>query len=110
MKRLNELRRQESRDLSAWIRELPQVDIVTGDFNLPVESQIYRRSWGGYQNVFSEVGFGVGYTRWVMLHNFHYGVRIDHVLTSEDWVPLECRIGRDIGSDHLPLITEVSWR
>ncbi len=110
LKQLNELREQESETLSAWIRELPQVDVLMGDFNLPVESRIYRRFWDSYPNVFSEAGLGVGYTRWVTLHNFQYGVRIDHVLTSDDWVPIECRIGRDIGSDHLPLIARVTWQ
>lgn len=110
LKELNRLRRRESEALSVWIRELPQVDILMGDFNLPIESRIYQRSWGDYQNVFDNVGFGVGYTRWVMLHNFQYGVRIDHVLTTDDWISEECFIGRDIGSDHLPVIAKVAWR
>ena len=105
---LNEIRRQESETTSAWLRKLPQVDILMGDFNLPVESRIYRQSWSSYRNVFSEIGFGVGYTRWVTLHNFQYGVRIDHILTGENWAPVRCSIGRDIGSDHMPIVAEVS--
>ncbi len=109
LEQLNEMRRCESRNLSAWIGELPQVDLLMGDFNQPVESRIYRQNWSDYRNAFSAAGFGVGYTRWVMLHNFQYGVRIDHILTTQGWTPKSCVIGRDIGSDHLPIVARVSW-
>ena len=107
--RLNELRQQESESLSAWIGELPQVDILLGDFNLPVESRIYNQSWSDYRNAFSHAGFGVGYTRWVRIHNFEYGARIDHILTSDNWKTAQSYIGRHIGSDHMPLVAEVRW-
>lgn len=107
LKRLNQLRRQESAGLSAWIRDQAQVDIVLGDFNLPVESRIYRESWGNLRNAFSEVGCGLGYTRWVNLHNFRYGARIDHILTTGTWRPVRCHVARDVGSDHVPLVADI---
>jgi vancomycin resistance protein VanJ len=109
LKQLNELRQCESASLSAWISQLPHVDVLLGDLNLPVESRIYRQWWSNYRNAFGEAGFGLGYTRWVRFHNLLYGARIDHVLTSRDWLPVRCWVGRDIGSDHLPVIAEECW-
>ncbi len=106
---LNQLRQQESEALSAWLSELPRVDVVMGDFNMPVESRIYREWWSDYSNAFSRVGFGLGYTRWVRLHNFEYGARIDHILTGDQWNAVRCGIGRDVGSDHMPVVAMVRW-
>ena len=32
---------------------------------------------------------------------------IDRILTTPDWFINECRVGPDLGSDHLPVIAEV---
>ena len=72
--------------------------IVAGDFNLPVESRIYRRSWSSLVNAFSEAGLGVGHsrsTRW-------FGVRIDHILAGPGWRARRSWVGPDVGSDHRP--------
>jgi vancomycin resistance protein VanJ len=87
----------------AWLGELGPAVIVAGDFNMPVESAIYRRHWSDLGNSFSEAGWGWGFTkqtRW-------FGVRIDHVLHGKAW---ECRrvwLGPDVGSDHRPLIVDL---
>jgi endonuclease/exonuclease/phosphatase family metal-dependent hydrolase len=109
LRQVNTLRWQESESLSAWIAQLPRTDIILGDFNMPVESRIYRRFWSGYGNAFSDIGFGVGYTRWVEMHNFEYGVRIDHILTNNGWQSVDCHVGRDVGSDHMPVVARVCW-
>ena len=74
-----------------------------GDFNMPVESVIYRRYWDDCDNVFSEVGHGFGYTR--VLKRF--SVRIDHVLTCGGWSAVRAFVGPDLGSDHLPLVVDL---
>ena len=38
--------------------------ILAGDFNLPVDSAIYREYWSGYRDAFSDAGWGFGYTEW----------------------------------------------
>ena len=50
--------------------------VVAGDFNLPVESGIYRADWQDFQNAFSRCGRGFGYTKFTSMH----GIRIDHVI------------------------------
>ena len=35
---------------------------------------------------------------------------IDHLLASRDFTVIGARLGPDIGSDHLPLVTTLAWR
>jgi len=74
--------------------------IVTGDFNMPDESDHYRTFWSGYQNAFSLVGSGFGYTKFTRFH----GIRIDHLLADERWEVLHCEVGADLGGDHRPVV------
>jgi vancomycin resistance protein VanJ len=96
----------ESADLAEWLQGFSEPLIVAGDFNMPTDSGIYRRHWAGFNNAFSSCGFGFGYTKWTGVGRLQYGVRIDHVLTSQEWRCGRCWVERDIGSDHLPLIAE----
>lgn len=97
-------RDEESRAARDWIlagSERPT--IVVGDFNLPIESAIFRRYWGGFRDAFSRSGLGSGHTkrtRW-------WGVRIDHILTSTTIASRRSFLGRDVGSDHLPLVADL---
>lgn len=86
-----------------WIGEYDGVTIVAGDFNMPVETRTYRRDWGDFANAFSNSSTGFGTTKQTSIH----GVRIDHVLTGPQ---LKCRnafVGKDLGSDHLPMIADL---
>jgi len=94
----------ESRVGRTWSEEGDGALIVTGDFNLPVESAIYRENWGHLQNAFSTCGRGFGYTKltgW-------FGIRIDHVLVS---AALQCAdahvVRQQHGADHRPLIVDL---
>lgn len=76
--------------------------VVLGDFNLPVESAIYRRDWSDLTNAFSATGWGMGqtkYTRW-------FGLRIDHVLTKQFSIE-RCQVGPDVASDHRPVVADL---
>jgi endonuclease/exonuclease/phosphatase (EEP) superfamily protein YafD len=96
----------QSRQVSRFAREQVQAEIVAGDFNMPVESAIYRQLWRGYRNAFSWVGSGYGYTKWSEKRGLSYGLRIDHVLCSQKFQPVRCWVARDIGSDHLPVVAD----
>ena len=104
---LNYWRNRESELLSEWIATMPRVDVVVGDFNMPVESCIYRQWWSRYTNAFSAVGTGFGYTRWATVRRIPFGVRIDHILTGDGWAPVRCQLGPDVGSDHLPVLADL---
>lgn len=77
--------------------------VIGGDFNMPVEGDSFRRHWGPYRNAFSEAGSGFGYTKYTRWH----GVRIDHVLTGDAWIPRTACSGPALGGDHRPLIVEL---
>jgi endonuclease/exonuclease/phosphatase family metal-dependent hydrolase len=81
--------------------------IVAGDFNLPVESAIYRTFWGDLVNTFSACGRGFGHTKFTGA----FGIRIDHILASAEW---ECTDATVLppaeGGDHAPLVVGLRRR
>ncbi len=97
-------RRQVAWDLQRLVTAVPLPVIVAGDFNMPAESSIYRENLAGYTNAFSATGFGYGYTVQSHLRGVRLSARIDHILTNDRIKPLSCKVGPDIGSDHLPVI------
>lgn len=97
----------ESRVARQWIfRGDTLPTIVAGDFNLPTESAIYGRHWGDLRNAFSRNGFGMGVTK----QTRRWGIRIDHILTTGEIVTDRTEVGRDVGSDHLPFLADLSLR
>lgn len=100
------LRDIEHRQARAFAAEQVGPLIVVGDFNTPPESKIYRTEWRGWTNAFSVAGRGFGGTRlsgWIR-------ARIDHVVVDDSWTVVDARLGRDVGSDHLPMIATVRPR
>lgn len=101
------LRDAGSQRTANWIARTVPDAIIAGDFNLPVESVIYRRHWSRCRNAFSTVGRGFGHTRLLP----KWSVRIDHVLAcGSPWRVIRARVGPDLGSDHLPLIVDLGRR
>ena len=99
------VREAESRRAREWLRT-QDASIVAGDFNMPVESRIYRDAWGDLTNAFSRAGRGFGYTR----HNGWIRARIDHVLHDDAWSTRAARVLPDAGSDHRPVMAELGRR
>jgi vancomycin resistance protein VanJ len=97
-------RRNEANAVAALADESGRPCLLAGDFNMPVESSLYRDAFGGYCNAFSYAGRGFGHTKFTRWH----GVRIDHILANDDWEIHRCWVGPDIGSDHRPVIADVS--
>ncbi len=88
-----------------WVRGIHGPLLIAGDFNMPVESRIFRRYWGDYTDAFSEAGVGFGGSR--VLPQFR--VRIDHVLMGPGWRAVRAFVGPDLGSDHLPVVADLAW-
>lgn len=98
-------RRQESLYVREQIKSFAAPTLIAGDFNMPVNSQIYRTCWKDYTNAFSSTGIGWGFTKYTCWH----GVRIDQVLADGQWDFRQCRVGGPLGSDHRPVIADVVY-
>lgn len=107
MRRLEEntqLRDIESDLARHWADAGRDPMIVAGDFNTPVESRIFQQHWGDITDAFSYAGSGFGMTK----YNGWIRARIDHVLTGDGITPERAVVGQDLGSDHRPLIVDLT--
>jgi endonuclease/exonuclease/phosphatase (EEP) superfamily protein YafD len=103
--RANTILRDVESDLAArWVSQGRTPLLVAGDFNTPVESRIFRHRWGWLDDAFSRAGAGFGMTK----YNGWIRVRIDHVLTGRGWHADRAVVGPDVGSDHRPLIVDLT--
>ncbi|MDB4888963.1 MAG: putative rane protein [Gemmatimonadetes bacterium] len=98
------LRGIESELARQFVNQSALPAIVLGDFNTPVESQIFQRSWGDLTDAFSHAGFGLGMTKF----NGWIRARIDHVLAGPGVYVDRVRVGGDVDSDHRPLIVDLT--
>ncbi|MEK7747913.1 MAG: endonuclease/exonuclease/phosphatase family protein [Nitrospirota bacterium] len=101
------MRAYESKVAREWVDQTPHPLIVMGDFNTPADSTLYRQFWSGFDNAYSEAGFGLGYTKKVRWS----GIRIDHILFTKKWSALESFVLPQVdGTDHLPIMATLSQR
>ena len=77
--------------------------LVLGDFNLTVESAIYRRDWRDLTNAFSATGGGFGHTMFAGRHR----IRIDHVLVGPAWQPVRTQVMSGYTSEHRPVVVDL---
>ena len=100
------LRYEEARQTREFINKSGDdgPHLIVGDLNMPATSNIYDEHFGSFRNAFDEAGFGFGYTApcrpvrfWIPNTPW---LRIDHVLSSGHFEPLQCQIGEFNGSDH----------
>jgi hypothetical protein len=93
----NEERRWESELATAWAKDHAKSPfLAVGDFNMPVESAIYKQYWSKYHDAWSRCGKGLGWTK----RTRKTGARIDHVLYDDAWGCADAWLLPNIGSDH----------
>jgi endonuclease/exonuclease/phosphatase (EEP) superfamily protein YafD len=82
--------------------------ILMGDFNITIWSPFYQEFVDKSQLKNARIGFGIQPT-WP---NFMplLAIPIDHCLVSRNIQVIKSRIGRDVGSDHLPIIADLVIR
>lgn len=99
----------QARWASEFARGEPSV-VVAGDFNAVAGTRTMRiLREGGLRDAFADAGRGRGTTwRSLRLAGLVPGIRIDHAMLSGDLVALEAWVGRDVGSDHLPLVVRLA--
>ncbi|MEP7122349.1 MAG: endonuclease/exonuclease/phosphatase family protein [Byssovorax sp.] len=89
----------------AFVDATPQPFLVAGDFNLPRESEIYRRHWASLPSAFETAGNGFGTSK----RTGWFGVRIDHILLGPGWSCDRAFIGPHLNGDHRPLVADLTW-
>jgi vancomycin resistance protein VanJ len=102
------LRREQSQAVASIVKKLTCPVILAGDFNMPEESAIYREDWSEYKNAFSRSGWAFGYTFTGEVRGIPFRIRIDHILCNAAWTPVRCWVGPNVGSDHLPFISDLA--
>jgi endonuclease/exonuclease/phosphatase family metal-dependent hydrolase len=97
-------RRLEARLAREWVTAWSTLPgVVAGDFNMTVDSAVFRGTWGELGDAFTDAGLGFGYTKRTRL----LGVRIDHVLVDRSWRVLRAEVGSE-GRDHRPFVAELA--
>ena len=98
-------RNQQLAAIGEYAAQVKNPLIVVGDFNTTMWSPFYKNmvKTGKLRNARS--GFGILPT-WPTFMPLVY-IPIDHFLVSKEIGILKIHTGRNIGSDHLPLITDL---
>jgi endonuclease/exonuclease/phosphatase (EEP) superfamily protein YafD len=104
MQNNTQIREIESKLARSWVSAGTGPLVVLGDFNTPVESVFFQDNWGDLDDAWSVAGFGLGITK----HNGWIGVRIDHVLTNDDWHVDRATVDGQRVSDHSALIADLT--
>lgn len=110
-------RTKAARDLSAVMERVhgEHALLVVGDFNTTENSDVWRRMRRrGLTDAFRASSRGPGFT--FPVGRRYRGipapqcVRIDYIWASSELLPLQAWVGPDCGSDHMPVVADLSWR
>jgi len=99
-----DLRYLEASIIRDWTNGLGK-KIILGDFNMPIESSIYKKFFFEFENTFNTSGVGLGYTKYTRIH----GIRIDHILTDNNFQTIAAEVGNEFGGDHRPMIAKLAF-
>lgn len=99
------LRCKQARLIAENIRKCKIPNIVCGDFNETPMSYSYQLLKLRKKDTFQEAGFGIGTTYSGSIP----GLKIDHILVSEQFMPIKSRVVRKNFSDHYAVISEIEF-
>lgn len=91
-------RASQAEKVAEHIRNSPHPVILAGDFNDTPSSYVYRQLAGQLQDAFNS-GLGMGRTYLIAIPGF----RIDYIMHSEEFTPLNFKTGNQTYSDHFPV-------
>jgi endonuclease/exonuclease/phosphatase (EEP) superfamily protein YafD len=100
-------RNQQFVKVAELVKRLPRPVIVAGDLNSSIWSPYYSEFVKQSGLVSARKGFGILPT-WPT-HNRFIMIPIDHCLVTDDIKISNCRTGTEVSSDHLPLITDMTF-
>jgi endonuclease/exonuclease/phosphatase (EEP) superfamily protein YafD len=99
-------RNEQLQEIGETLATLENPVIVVGDLNAPMWSHYYQKTFSdsGLRN--TRQGFGIMPT--YEPNNFFKAIPVDHCLVSEDIQVVNMRLGPSLGSDHVPIIVDLS--
>lgn len=98
-KKIESNREYEANLLSLWLYNKPQV-IIAGDFNMPEDDNLFQRNFSELNNAIGKKGLGLNYTK----HTSWHGVRIDHILFTDDFQINNVQTIDFLKGDHKPVM------
>ena len=98
---------EEVESIISGIGNSPYPVVIVGDFNSVPNSYEYYKMTKNYNDVFLEVGRGLGTT----FHDYKLPIRIDYIYASESLEPISYNVNRNAHhSDHFPVTAEFSFK
>jgi endonuclease/exonuclease/phosphatase (EEP) superfamily protein YafD len=85
--------------LKRWSNNKPLV-LIAGDFNMPSDENIFHQNLSSLNNAVDDKGAGFNYTKFTSW----YGVRIDHILYSNNIFIESVEVVELVKGDHRPLM------
>jgi endonuclease/exonuclease/phosphatase (EEP) superfamily protein YafD len=106
--RNSKFRNEELAGVVAFSQAQSEPLIVAGDFNLTPWSEYFKDALEDSGLHDSALGFGLA--RSWPAQFAPLGIRIDHCLISSEWQSKRVAIAASLGSDHLPLVADLTLR
>ncbi|MEH6596316.1 MAG: endonuclease/exonuclease/phosphatase family protein [Colwellia polaris] len=92
--------------ISEWAEKETNV-IISGDFNMTVTDNLYRRNFNQFKNVISDFSVGFNNTFDYKYRGFSVpGVRVDHILLSKNFSIEQAATLNSLGGDHRPVLSK----
>ncbi len=98
----NDKKSIQSTLIEAWVDGQDQF-IIAGDFNMTKEEQLFKQYFSKYTSVIEEAANGITYTKYTSWH----GVRIDHILISDQLNVSKTKVLSSVGGDHRAILTTI---
>jgi len=102
-KNIESKRQLEAELVSLWSKSKAHT-LIVGDFNMPADENIYQNNFSELNNAVDVKSFSFSATK----HTSWHGVRIDHILYSDDFKLLKVEIIDSIPGDHRPVYATFS--
>ncbi|MBA6265149.1 endonuclease/exonuclease/phosphatase family protein [Colwellia sp. Bg11-12] len=98
-KRIESNREYEANLLKSWLDNKSNT-IIAGDFNMPEDDNLFQRNFSELNNAIGKKGIGFNYTK----HTSWHGVRIDHILFTDDFQINDVQTIDFLKGDHRPVV------
>ena len=103
IKEVDDNRTIEADVVKAWINNYDNA-VLAGDFNMPIDENIYQQNFNKLGNAINVSSSGFNYTKFTKWH----GIRIDHILFTKLYDAVSSDVLNGVGGDHRPVVTTLT--